>query len=129
MQRSPPVIAALVMLAFTSTGCGDSGASTPAPPPPDDTPKALQIGNGELGTGKTSGPESCDQVNSADVACSTAPVPVAGGVIFAQTSAGGAHTCGATTTGDAYCWGFNGNGQVGDGTTTNRLTPARVVLE
>jgi alpha-tubulin suppressor-like RCC1 family protein len=85
--------------------------------------------NGELGTGTTIGPEACDQVNSPDVDCSTAPVPVAGGVIFAQTSAGQAHTCGVTATGDAYCWGFNGNGQLGDGTTTNRLTPARVVLE
>jgi alpha-tubulin suppressor-like RCC1 family protein len=85
--------------------------------------------NGELGTGTKIGPEACDQVNSADVACSTAPVPVVGGVIFARTSAGQAHTCGVTTTGDAYCWGFNGNGQLGDGTTTNRLTPARVELE
>jgi alpha-tubulin suppressor-like RCC1 family protein len=85
--------------------------------------------NSELGTGTTTGPEACDQVNSADVACSTAPVPVAGGVIFAQVSAGQAHTCGVATTGDAYCWGFNGNGQLGDGTTTNRLTPARVTLD
>jgi alpha-tubulin suppressor-like RCC1 family protein len=85
--------------------------------------------NGELGTGTTTGPESCDQVNSPDVACSTAPVPVAGGAIFAQTSAGQAHTCGVTAAGVAYCWGFNGNGQLGDGTTTNRLTPTRVALE
>jgi alpha-tubulin suppressor-like RCC1 family protein len=86
-------------------------------------------GNGELGTGATTGPESCDEVNSPGVACSTAPTPVVGGVIFAEVSAGQAHTCGVTATGDAYCWGYNGNGQLGDGTTTNRLTPARVALE
>ncbi|WP_320412923.1 RCC1 domain-containing protein [Candidatus Microthrix sp.] len=28
--------------------------------------------------------------------------------------------------GVAACWGYNGSGQVGDGTTTNRLTPTLV---
>jgi len=29
--------------------------------------------------------------------------------------------------GPAYCWGWNLYGQLGDGTTINRLTPVRVV--
>ncbi len=29
-------------------------------------------------------------------------------------------------TGATYCWGFNGSGQLGDGTTTQRLTPTQV---
>src|SRR2546430_15275906 len=45
---------------------------------------------------------------------------------FARVSAGGAHTCGVTSGGAAYCWGFNGDGQLGDGTTTNRLSPVLV---
>jgi alpha-tubulin suppressor-like RCC1 family protein len=52
---------------------------------------------------------------------------VAGGVSFAAVRAGGNHTCGVTAVGAAYCWGFNGYGQLGDGTTIDRLTPVRVV--
>ena len=36
------------------------------------------------------------------------------------------HTCAMTTTGVVKCWGYNGYGQVGDGTTTNRLIPTAV---
>jgi len=52
--------------------------------------------------------------------------PVAGGLSFAQVSAGTNHTCGVTTDNDAYCWGLNNDGQLGDGTTERRETPTLV---
>ena len=45
---------------------------------------------------------------------------------FASVSAGGDHTCAVTSAGDAYCWGSNGSGEVGDGTNIDRMTPVHV---
>ncbi len=45
---------------------------------------------------------------------------------FARVSAEGAHTCGVTSGGAAYCWGYNGDGELGDGTTADRLSPVPV---
>jgi alpha-tubulin suppressor-like RCC1 family protein len=59
----------------------------------------------------------------------TSPVAVRGGLTFAAltSSADGEHTCGVTASdGAAYCWGKNSSGELGDGTTTQRLTPVAV---
>jgi len=61
------------------------------------------------------------------------PTPVAGGLTFAAVSAGPivpfyGHTCGVTTSGTAYCWGDNFRGELGDGTTTQRLVPTAVAF-
>jgi alpha-tubulin suppressor-like RCC1 family protein len=37
-----------------------------------------------------------------------------------------AHTCAITTDGKPYCWGWNGWGQLGDGTLEDRLVPTPV---
>src|SRR5881396_2656534 len=39
---------------------------------------------------------------------------------------GGDHTCGVTPSGTAYCWGWNQDGQLGDGTRVDRRTPVPV---
>jgi alpha-tubulin suppressor-like RCC1 family protein len=57
----------------------------------------------------------------------TTPVLVGGGRSFGQVSAGDFFTCGLTTDGTAYCWGENGHGNLGDGTTTNRTNPTLVM--
>jgi alpha-tubulin suppressor-like RCC1 family protein len=44
-----------------------------------------------------------------------------------QVNAGGIHNCALTTANRAYCWGYNADGQVGDGTTSfERLMPTLV---
>ncbi len=70
-------------------------------------------GSGQLGDGTTTNRST--------------PTPVSGlssGV--AAVAAGDQHTCAVTISGGVVCWGSNYFGQLGDGTTTNRLTPTAV---
>ncbi len=69
--------------------------------------------SGELGDGTTSMPG--------------VPAPVTGGLAFTGISAGASlHSCAVTQGGAAFCWGTNGSGQVGDGSTTLRTAPTAV---
>jgi alpha-tubulin suppressor-like RCC1 family protein len=59
-------------------------------------------GDGELGVG-TFGPSSAT------------PLPVSGGLTFTSIAAVGTHTCGLTRSGSVYCWGTNGDDELGNG--------------
>jgi len=60
----------------------------------------------------------------------SSPVAVLGGLSFTALSASASdsgHTCGVTTSGAAYCWGFGQSGELGAGPTiTQSLTPVQV---
>lgn len=59
-------------------------------------------------------------------ACNLRPVPVAASLALRALSAGRDHTCGVTVSGEAYCWGRNPLGQLGDSSTTARDVPTPV---
>jgi alpha-tubulin suppressor-like RCC1 family protein len=68
-----------------------------------------------------SSPALSESRHSADAAAA------AGAPGLRHVSAGSHHTCGLTTGGIAYCWGDNFYGQLGDGTSEDRLIPVAVV--
>ncbi|MBI5289476.1 MAG: S8 family serine peptidase, partial [Chloroflexi bacterium] len=80
---------------------------------------SAQLGDGSIGNNRTA---------PVDVLSAPGSPPLSGVVAIA---AGGslsidAHTCAVTAQG-VMCWGINGAGQVGDGTTTIRTTPVDVI--
>lgn len=56
------------------------------------------------------------------------PTVVPGLSQVVEVSAGRAHACARTRDGKLFCWGENDHGQLGDGTTTARATPAPVTF-
>ncbi|HXQ30000.1 MAG TPA: Ig-like domain-containing protein [Gemmatimonadales bacterium] len=71
------------------------------------------------GLGETNGSLQYDSV----------PALVSGGVQFTQVVAGGEFfSCGLTSAGAAYCWGYNPNGQLGNGATGTALQSTPVAV-
>ncbi len=72
---------------------------------------------GQLGTGSTASSFTPAKVSNSGPG---------GNKHWVDISAGYAHTCALTDDGTAYCWGFNGRGQLGDGTNTDNSLPQPV---
>jgi alpha-tubulin suppressor-like RCC1 family protein len=74
------------------------------------------------------GSNQCGQLGDNSTTSRSSPVSVVGGIgDWCQVSAGYRHSLGVRRGGTAWAWGHNGNGRLGDDTTTSRSSPVLVV--
>jgi alpha-tubulin suppressor-like RCC1 family protein len=76
--------------------------------------------SGQLGNGQAA---VCTLL-SCSVPFEPVPVAVLGGTRFVTVAAGYESTCALTAGGEAWCWGLNYAGQLGDGSRESRAVPA-----
>jgi alpha-tubulin suppressor-like RCC1 family protein len=77
---------------------------------------------GQIGDGTTtSRPLAVDVLTSAGGNALTGAIAISGAI------GSGGHFCATFSGGTVKCWGLNNTGQIGDGTTTNRLSPTDVL--
>lgn len=74
-------------------------------------------GNGQLGNNSSSN-------SLVPVAVSTSGV--LSGKTIKKIASGGGHTCAIASDDNAYCWGYGGDGALGQGSTSNSLVPVAV---
>ncbi|MGB1461289.1 MAG: S8 family serine peptidase [Candidatus Thalassarchaeaceae archaeon] len=110
------------------------------------TPVTVDLGPGMSATGVSSGEShTCAVLNDKSVKCwglnrngqlgdnsfedSLAPVHTAfEGIEVLEISSGSFHTCAITSDRSVMCWGENWNGQLGDGSNSDRNTPVQVTV-
>ena len=81
----------------------------------------------ESGAVYCSGGNGDGQLGDGTMTSRLVPTPVAGitsGAMAVAVNEG--HSCALFDSGAVKCWGYNGSGQLGDASTTNRLTPTQV---
>jgi alpha-tubulin suppressor-like RCC1 family protein len=107
--------------------------STPAPVPGLSGVIAIAAGDYHTCALGSSGPVKCwganerGQLGDATWQNKSTPVePIGMAEGVTGIAAGGFHTCASASAGTAKCWGYNGSGQLGDGTTVVRSTPSDV---
>lgn len=74
------------------------------------------------------GANAAGQLGDGSATDRAVPVRVRGlGTGLRDIASGFLHSCAIDAAGDVWCWGSNGSGRLGDGTTTARNLPVRVV--
>ena len=97
---------------------------TGPPSPPTGLTRARSRPITPCGAGR---PRPLGQLGDGTTTNSPVPVQVSGHTPdWATVSDGLGHTCAEKTEGTVWCWGWNIDGQLGDGTTTDSLVPVQV---
>ena len=121
-----PITACISGDGCCAPGCGATRDS-------DCAPLAITTGREHSCLVSTSGQVFCwgqnsnGQLGNGTYTASSTPTVIVGvdsGVI--DVKAGDNHTCALTKTGAVYCWGYNGQGQLGDNTGSSRNRPTQV---
>src|SRR5438034_1267508 len=120
----------------TCAGFGVVISCSTVPVPVESAPKFAKLSAGSFhscgvvagGDGYCWGSNFNGELGDGTGANSPTPVLIAGGLSFGAVSAFGRyHSCGFTAAGVAYCWGYNGWGQLGDGTGYDAYAPVQVI--
>ncbi len=136
---------ACAMLADASVACWGDDASSQlgagwASPIAGYSAAPLGVATGPMGVDRLAGATSIS-ARSAARSCAVAgtrvscwgrgfgnvATEIAGLTDVVEVAVAANHTCARHSTGTVDCWGANESGQLGDGTTTNRTSPRRVV--
>lgn len=126
-----------VLLADTTVRCfgaGDRGQLGTGLTADSSLPVAVRLDGSTLLSGVTvlaaGGSRACAVLAAGTVHCWGDDVPYATAIPGLDTaiavSVGLAHTCVLRAVRDVWCWGRNADGQLGDGTRTDRAAPVRV---
>jgi alpha-tubulin suppressor-like RCC1 family protein len=118
-------------------GTGSTSPTEPSPRVVLNLTGAVQVSVGfqdscallSNGTAKCWGNNANDQLGSTTLTIQPNATLVTGfnvGLRALEVDAGSAHNCAAVSNGTARCWGANGSGRLGDGTTSNRTKPVMV---
>ena len=80
------------------------------------------------GQGYCWGNNSYGQIGDSTLVGPATPIAVhqPAGVVFSSISAGASHTCALATTGQAYCWGYGGDGALGNNSALGSRIPLAV---
>jgi alpha-tubulin suppressor-like RCC1 family protein len=93
----------------------------------------LSVGGGHACATRTDGTLWCWGLNTSGqvgigsvVSPQTSPVQVGAATTWNRVAPGNQHTCAARTDNTLWCWGYNAQGQLGLGDTTERDSPVQV---